>query len=328
MLIYLTRRLLLAALTLWLVTILVYGLIRSMPGNPLQAQEAALSPDMQLSPADRERMMKLYGLDKPWHVAYFTWMGNLVVERDLGNSFNRNVPVSRLIGERIGLTLKLTVSSLLLAYLLSIPLGLYCSVRGGAADERALSTVLYMLYSMPVYVAALILQYFLAFKYDLLPLFGSHSEVGWEAMTAWQKTVDGVWHAILPVTCFTYGSLAYYSRFIRANMQEALREDYVRTARAKGLGPVRVTVGHAFRNTLIPLATLMGLTLPTLLSGSIILEQIFSWQGIGSLFFESIGTRDYSVIMALTLMFAVLTLAGQLLADILYAVVDPRVRLN
>jgi peptide/nickel transport system permease protein len=148
---------------------------------------------------------------------------------------------------------------------------------------------------------------------------------GYEILSAAGKTLDLFKHALLPITCFTYASLAYYSRFIHANMQEVIRQDYIRTARAKGVPPWRVIWHHAFRNTLIPLVTLIGLTLPALLSGAVILEQIFSWPGIGQLFFESIGKRDYETIMALTLMFSVLTLVGQLLADVLYAVVDPRV---
>jgi peptide/nickel transport system permease protein len=129
----------------------------------------------------------------------------------------------------------------------------------------------------------------------------------------------------MPIVCFTYGSLAYYSRFIRANLQEVVRQDYIRTARAKGVGPRTILWKHAFRNTLIPLVTLLGLTLPSLFSGAVILEQIFQWPGMGRLYFEAIGQRDYNVVMGLTLMFSVLTLLGQLLADVLYAVVDPRV---
>jgi peptide/nickel transport system permease protein len=146
-----------------------------------------------------------------------------------------------------------------------------------------------------------------------------------DSMTFWQQVVDRARHCALPVACYTYGSLAYYSRFIRANMQEVVRQDYIRTARAKGVGPWRVLTRHAFRNTLIPLVTMMGLTLPALLSGAIILEQIFSWPGMGSLFFEAIRERDYPTLMGLVLLFSVLTLMGQLLADFLYAVVDPRV---
>ena len=135
-------------------------------------------------------------------------------------------------------------------------------------------------------------------------------------------------HAILPLVCMTYVSLAWYSRFINTNLQEVLRQDYIRTARAKGAGPVRVLVHHAFRNTLIPLVTLLGLSLPALLGGSVIVEQIFTWPGMGRLFFESLRERDYPTIMGLTLLFSLLTLAGQLVADILYAWVDPRVSME
>jgi peptide/nickel transport system permease protein len=156
-----------------------------------------------------------------------------------------------------------------------------------------------------------------------LPLFGMSdlpTDAGWAARAA-----DIARHAILPVTCQTYVSLAYDSRFIKANMEEAVRQDYIRTARAKGAGPGRVLFCHAFRNTLIPLVTLLGLSLPGLIGGSVIIEQIFTWPGMGRLFFESIRERDYPTIMGLTLMFSVLTLIGQLLADLLYCLVDPRV---
>jgi peptide/nickel transport system permease protein len=139
------------------------------------------------------------------------------------------------------------------------------------------------------------------------------------------KLIDIGRHLILPLACLTYGGLAYDSRFIKANMEEALRQDYIRTARAKGASYWRIIVVHAFRNTLIPFVTLLGLSLPALLSGAVILEGIFGWPGMGQLFFNSIGRRDYDAIMGLTLMFTTLTLMGQLLADILYAFVDPRV---
>ena len=185
-----------------------------------------------------------------------------------------------------------------------------------------------MLYSLPSFVAALLLQMYFAIELRgtafELPLFGMVSD-DFDTMTRGEQVADLFRHSILPVTCYTYGSLAYYSRFVRANMLEVVRQDYIRTARAKGVGPTRVLLHHAFRNTLIPLVTMIGLTLPTLLSGSIILEQIFSWPGMGKLFFESIRERDYPTLMGLMLMFSTLTLMGQLLADLLYAIVDPRV---
>jgi peptide/nickel transport system permease protein len=326
MLTYLIRRLAIALITLLLVNFIIYGLIRNMPGNPLTQELSRLDPGKLMKPEDFERLNKIYGLDKPWYIAFGDWLRSLS-QMDLGRSFTRKRPVVDLIAERIWPTLMLSITSLGLTYLLAIPLGLYSSARAGKFDERFSSTVLYMLYSFPSFVAALFLQLFFAVKLGWLPLFGMYSD-DYERLSGWGKTVDLFWHAVLPITCYTYGSLAYYSRFIRANMHEVLRQDYIRTARAKGLGPVKVLVQHAFRNTLIPLVTLIGLTLPGLLSGSIIIEQIFSWPGMGRLFFESIRERDYPTIMGLTLMFSVLTLAGQLLADILYATVDPRVRLD
>ena len=324
---YLIRRILLGALTLLLITCVVYGLIRAMPGSPLDTDPAMMDPSRQPDPKEFERMAKNYGLDKPWYQAYWVWLGNLV-QGDLENSFVYNEPVVQVIRKRLGPTMLLSVTSLVLAYVLAVPMGLFSTVRSGRLDERSLSTLLYMLYSFPSFVAALFLQLLFAVKLAgtpfELPLFGmksaEYAEMSWLGQT-W----DLFLHMILPVICFTYGSLAYYSRFVKANMEEVIRQDYIRTAKAKGAGTVRVIWHHAFRNTMIPFVTLLGLTLPALLGGAIILEQIFNWPGMGQLYFESISRRDYPVIMGLTLMFSILTLLGQLLADILYAFVDPRI---
>jgi peptide/nickel transport system permease protein len=324
MLQYLIRRLLIGALTLMLISFLIYGLIRHIPGTPLTADPALMDPSKQLDEQELARLERLYGLDKPWYQAYWVWLGN-VVRFDLGRSISQNnVPVAGLIVQRMGATLLLSVSSLLLTYLLAIPIGLWATVHSGTARERTVSTLLYMLYSLPSFVGALFLQILLAVKLEWLPLFGMTSD-NYASLSLPGKVWDIFQHAALPIVCFTYGSLAYYSRFIRANMQEVIRQDYIRTARAKGVPSRRVIWHHAFRNTLIPLVTLIGLTLPHLLSGAVILEQIFSWPGMGRLYFEAIVRRDYDTIMGLTLMFSVLTLLGQLLADVLYAVVDPRV---
>jgi peptide/nickel transport system permease protein len=324
---YLVRRILLGFVTLWLITFVVYALIRAMPGDPLTIQEMNLDPSRKISEADHERMKRAYGLDKPWHIAYFQWMGNLV-QGDMGRSFSEKEPVTTVIGRRIGPTMLLSVTSLSLTYLLAVPLGLFATVRSGKPDERALSTALYMLYSLPSFVAALLLLVLFTLKLQgtvfELPLRGMTSD-DFRDLSLFGKAADVLRHMALPLLCYTYGSLAYFSRFVKANMEEVIRQDYIRTARAKGVGPMRVLIHHAFRNTLIPFVTLLGLTLPALLGGSVILEMIFSWPGMGQLFFQSIGRRDYPVIMGLTLMFSCLTLLGQLLADILYAVVDPRI---
>jgi peptide/nickel transport system permease protein len=324
---YLVRRVLLGVLTLWLVSFLVYGLVRSMPGSPLLARMERMDPRRQFRAEELERMKKIYGLDKPWPVAYWEWLGN-VVRFNLGNSFSRYQPVTQVIGERVGPTLLLSGTSLLLGYLLAVPMGLYATARGGKLDERSLSVALYMLYSLPAFVAALFLQMIFAVKLQgtalELPLDGMVGR-NFAELSTLGKAWDLFRHALLPTLCLTYGTLAYDTRFIQANMQEVLRQDYIRTARAKGVSRFKVIVRHAFRNTLIPFVTMLGLELPLVLSGAIILEQIFTWPGMGRLFFEAIREYDYPTIMGLVLLFSILTLLGQLLADILYAVVDPRV---
>jgi peptide/nickel transport system permease protein len=250
-----------------------------------------------------------------------------VVQGDFAASFRERKPVTDVIGQRVGPTLLLSGLSILITYVLSVPIGLYSTVRSGKFDERSSSVLLYVLYSLPTYVAALQLLalFYVRLKGTQWQLKPGMVSDDYASFTNIGKIQDIGIHLILPLICFTYGSLAYYSRFVKANMEEAIRQDYIRTARAKGVGPLRVLVQHAFRNTLIPFVTLIGLTLPGILSGSIILEQIFSWPGMGSLFFEAITYRDYPVIMGLVLMFSILTLLGQLLADVMYAIVDPRV---
>jgi len=324
---YLIRRVLLGLLTLLLITMVIYTLIRLMPGNPLATDAAMMNPENMPSEEDIQRMRAAYGLDKSIPEAYLHWLTNMV-QGDFGSSFSEKKPVLEVIGSRVTNTLLLTVPSLILAYVLAIPIGLFSTWRSGKVDERLIGVGLYMLYAVPSFIAALFLQLLFAVKLEgsafELPLMGIQSDE-YETFTSTQKVWDLLKHMILPVISFTYVSLAYYSRFIKANMEEVVRQDYIRTAKAKGLGPLRIMIHHAFRNTLIPFVTLLGLSLPALLGGAIILEQIFNWPGMGQLYFRSILTRDYPVIMGLTFALSVLTLLGQLLADILYAFVDPRI---
>ena len=326
MLSYIIRRVFIGLITLLLITFVVYGLVRHMPGTPLTIATAESDPSKNLSDDDLARLNKIYGLDKHWTQAYFIWIGN-VARLDFGRSISRKTPVARLIRERVPATLILSITSLTLTYLLSIPIGLRATVRSGTLEERGVSTVLYMLYSLPAFVAALFMQILIAVKLGWLPLMGIVSD-DYEGMSTFAKTWDVCMHAFMPVLCFTYASLAYYSRFIKSNMEEVIRQDYIRTAKAKGVHPTKIVLYHAFRNTLIPLVTMLGLTLPGLLGGAILLEQIFQWPGMGRLFFEALSGRDYPTIMGLVLMFSLLTLLGQLLADIFYALVDPRVSLS
>jgi peptide/nickel transport system permease protein len=325
---YLIRRIGIGVLTLVVITFLIMALIRNMPGDPVKMIAAGGEEGRVENRANAElmeMMRKSYGLDKPWYVGYWTWMGN-VVRGDLGRSYYDQKPVTLRIGERIGATLTLSLISIALIYLVSIPLGIYATARNGRWQEQLLSSFLYMLYSFPALVMALYLILLFSVKLDLLPLRGMRSDVpGWEDMGLFAKALDRFKHLVMPVFCYTYGGVAFYTRFVRSNLLEVVRQDYVRTARAKGLSEPTVLFKHAFRNSLIPLVTLLGLALPGLLGGSVILEQIFSWPGIGRLFLEAILQRDYPVIMGVTFMFAVMVLIGNLLADVLYAFVDPRI---
>jgi peptide/nickel transport system permease protein len=325
----LLRRSLLAVFTLLVITFLVYGLIRNMPGNPLAIEMAEGDPSKQMSKEDYELAKQAYGLDKPWHEAYVYWLGNLA-RFDLGKSFRYRKPVTELISERLGPTLLLSIPSFFITYLLAIPLGLFATRRSGKLDERLVSLVFYALYSLPSYVLALWLLYYFYLRLAGTPfqLSPGMTSDHYAELSGAGKLADLLRHMILPLFCYSYGSLAYDTRFIKANMEEAIRQDYVRTARAKGLDDRTILYKHAFRNTLIPFVTLIGLTLPSLIGGAILLEQIFSWPGVGRLYYDALNVRDYPVIMGLTFMFAVVTLAAQLLADFLYALVDPRVTYN
>ncbi len=322
---YLIRRLMFAGFTLLVFTVLMYALIRNIPGTPLTLLGAE-DPSRKIGAEDLVLLNKAYGLDKPWYRAYGEWLGN-VARFDLGTSFRYRKSVTGLIFERLGPTLLLSVTSFTITYLVAIPIGLFMTRRSGRPAERILSVVLYMLYSLPTYVAALWLLYWFYLRlhgtvFQLPPGMVSDN---YAELSGAGKLMDLGRHLILPLICYSYGALAYDTRFIKANMEEAMRQDYIRTARAKGVGSGRVLWVHAFRNTLIPFVTLIGLTLPGLISGAVILEQIFSWPGIGKLLYEAITFNDYPLIMGLTFMFAVATLLSQLLADVLYAFVDPRI---
>ncbi len=323
---FLIRRLLIGVFTLLCITFLQYALLRFMPGTPLTLNMAELDPTKTISVEQMEQLKKIYGLDKPFYEAYAIWLKQLL-QGDMGNSFTHKKPVARLITERLGPTLFLSITSLLVAYAAAVPMGLFVAARSGTKTERGLSTALYMLYSFPNFVAALLLQMWVALKLGWFPLFGMVSD-NYDSLSTLGKVKDLFWHLTLPLICYTYAALAYDVRFINANLQEVIRQDYIRTAKAKGLSGATILVKHAFRNTLIPLITSLGLMLPSLVSGAVIIEQIFSWPGIGRMFFESITARDYPTLMGLLLMFSVMTVVGQLLADILYALVDPRVRLG
>jgi len=319
MLIYTLRRLAYLVPTLLGITIVTFVIISLAPGNPADVVRGTAT----VSPEVYDEMLRLYGLDKPVLVRYGIWLQRLVTF-DFGSSFVDHRPVLAKVGERLPATLILNGASLFLTLLFAIPFGLYSAVRQHSKFDKIGGTVLYMLYSLPEFWVALLLIMLFGVKLDLLPFIGIESLNAGE-LGFWARLWDRLLHMVLPTVCLTYGALAFLSRFVRGSTLEVIHQDYIRTARAKGLDDSRVVYKHIFKNTLIPVVTLLGILLPTLISGSIILEYIFSWPGIGQLFFNSVMSRDYPTVMGLSFITSLLVLLSTLVADLLYTWVDPRV---
>ncbi|GLI33112.1 ABC transporter permease [Desulforhabdus amnigena] len=329
---YLFKRLLQIIPTLLGITLITFLIIQLAPGNPavlkLQMASQGQIGDSALSQQIIEQTKKLYGLDKPLPVQYLLWVKR-VFTLDFGTSYKDHRRVWDKIAERLPITIQLNVISIFLVYLIAIPCGIYSATRSGSFSDRLLTLFFFFLYSLPSFwVAVLLIMLFGGGDFwDIFPVYGI-SSIGAETLPFAQWLADRLWHLILPVICLTYGGLAYLSRLTRADMLEVIREDYIRTARAKGLSERVVIFKHAFRNALLPIITLLAFLLPSMFGGSVIIESIFSIPGMGQLGFEAVLSRDYPVIMAITTLSAFLTLIGLLISDILYATLDPRIKLE
>lgn len=321
---YIIKRLLLAVPTFFGITMVTFAIMHLAPGDPLDAQLDE-SLDTTMSPRTYDLLRQHFGLDQPLHVQYFSWVKG-IVSLDFGNSFSDHRPVWDKIRERLPWTVSLAIISLGLGLALAIPIGIHSAVKPNGLFDTGVGAFLYMLYSVPSYVvASILLVLVVTFQMDWLPIRGAFSD-NHDQMSLMGKAADFAKHCVLITICYVYPSLAYQSRFIRGNMLEVVDQDYIRTARAKGLDERTVIRKHAFRNVLIPLLTYLGLVTPAIIGGSVILEVMFNWPGIGRLFFTSIMQRDYPTVMGLSVMTALLVQLGTLLADISYALVDPRVR--
>jgi peptide/nickel transport system permease protein len=322
MLFYALRRLAYLVPTLLGITVVTFFIISLAPGNPVDMiQSGVMSSNVSVEAYNE--MLRLYGLEEPVHVRYGIWLKRLLT-LDFGNSFLDHRPVMEKVSERLPPTLILNLVSLVMALVFAVPLGLYSAVRQYSLFDKVGGTVLYMLYSLPEFWVAIVLIMVVGVKLEWLPFFGMES-IGARESGFFPLLWDRILHLILPAICLTYGSVAYLSRFVRGSTLEVIRQDYIRTARAKGLDDASVVYRHVFKNTLIPVLTLLGILLPTLISGSVILEYIFSWPGIGQLFFEAVLSRDYPTVMGLSFLTAVLVLASTLVADLLCAWADPRI---
>lgn len=318
---FLVRRIALAIPTLFGIVVVVFFLMHLAPGSPASALGSAES-GRRVSAAARAELRHLYGLDRPLPERFVRWLGR-VARFDLGESFVDRRPVSERIREALPATLALNGLALFFTLAIAIPLGVAAGGRPEGPFDRTSAVVLFALYSTPVFWAALLLQTLLSVKLGWLPLYGVSSD---PSPGGFAGFADRLAHLALPVTCLTYGSLAFFARLVRAGVAEARSQDFVTAALARGLSRRQALWRHAFRNALLPLVTLLGLLLPGLLSGSVIVERIFAWPGLGRLYFDSILSRDYPVVLGLSLIGGVVTLAATLAADVAAALVDPRLR--
>src|SRR5437867_4487004 len=325
---YFVKRFLLIIPTLLGISVISFLIIQLAPGDPaaLKLGDAAQGVrDQALAEQIIKETRALYGLDQLLYIQYLRWLKRIVT-LDFGESLRDHRPIIEKLKERIPVSIRLSGISLLLAYLISIPLGIYSSTHQYSAGDKISTVALFTLYSLPnFWVATMAIVYLGGGDFwDVFPVFGLQS-VGSQNWPFWTRVQDQLWHLILPVTCMTYYTFAALSRYMRSSMLEVIRQDFIRTARAKGLSERLVIYRHALRNSLIPIVTLMADLLPALIGGSIVVETIFSIPGMGQLSFESVQFRDYPMIMAIFTLSALLTLVGILLADFLYTLVDPRI---
>ncbi|MCS7176576.1 MAG: ABC transporter permease [Candidatus Kapabacteria bacterium] len=328
---YAVQRVLLFIPTLFLITLLTFGISRLAPGDPAALKvgvtaEGGIAGRTGLNERTLELLRQQWHLDKPIWQQYLLWLRDLI-RLDFGRSFQDNRPVLEKIGERLPITLAMNVLAVLLAYGIAIPLGVYSAARAGSWVDRAVAFVLFALYSLPTFwVGMLAITFLCNPEYlALFPTGGVRSVFHSENWSLWRRILDYAWHLTLPMLVYTYSSFAFISRQTRSAMLEVLRQDYIRTAYAKGVSSGVALWKHALRNSLIPIVTILAGVLPALIGGSVIVETLFSIPGMGELSFRALVARDYPVIMAVFTLSAILTLVGILLADILYAVVDPRI---
>lgn len=321
MLNYLARRLLFMIPLLLGITVITFVIIHLAPGRPT---DSITYGNPKLGTDTRTRLETLYGLDKPLTVQYATWLARFI-KLDFGTSFSDSRPVIKKIMERLPATILLNTLALLVIFIVAIPLGVLSAAKRDTPFDKTVTVTSFIAYAMPTFWLALLLMMLFGVYWRILPLGGMYS-ANYELLSNSKKALDLVWHLILPVFVSAFGGFASITRYSRSQMLEVLNQDYIRTARAKGLPEYKVIYKHALRNALLPIITLLGLSLPGLIGGGVIFETIFSWPGMGRLGWEAVMSRDYPVIMGVGVLSAILTLTGNLIADIMYAYADPRIR--
>ncbi len=311
---YVAQRSVQAAVLLLLVSLVGYAIMNLAPGGPL----AVYVHNPQVTPEKIDLLRHQLGLDRPWYLRYVTWLQGLAAGH-WGYSYYTGRPVLEMIGERLPATFTLMLSAFALALALSFPLGVLAATRKYSWPDHLLSFGSFFVWAMPTFWLGLMLQMTLAVRWHLLPVAGMHDIDN-------RSAADLLRHLAMPAMVLGIGSIASWSRYLRSGMLEVLGQDYVRTAYAKGLAARRVINRHVVRNALIPIVTIMGLDLHVLFSGAVITEAIFGWPGMGRLFLAALNNRDYPLQMAGLIISSALLIAGNLLADLMYAALDPRIR--
>jgi peptide/nickel transport system permease protein len=322
MLTYIIKRLLLAVpLVLGIVT-MTFFISHLAPGDPM---DMYLEPQRQrqMDPEVVELLRKRYGLDQPVHVQYVTWLKNFA-RGDFGESFRSRRPVKDMLVEAVPYTLQLTILAIILDALIGITIGIVSAVKQYSRLDKAVTVGSLIIYSIPSFWLALMLIMVFSVNLGWFPTSQTRS-MNYEDLTAIGKTLDRAWHLVLPVFVMGIAGAAGTARYMRNKLLEVLNEEYIMAARARGFREKTVIAKHALRNAMIPIVTIYGMSLPFLLGGATIIETIFAWPGMGRLTVGAVGGRDYPIIMATVTIAAVLTVLGNLLADITYAAVDPRV---
>jgi peptide/nickel transport system permease protein len=317
---FLIRRLLFLLPVLLLISVLTFALLVSMPGDPL---DMLVLGDPTVTQADIQRLKELYGLNDPFPVRYAKWMGQ-VMQGNLGYSRTYKVPVTELVLPRVNNTIVLASLALALSLVVSIPLGVYSAVRPYSLGDYAATLFAFVGYALPAFWLGLLMIIVFGVHLGWLPPGGlAGSDVAADPAS---QFLDRLKHLVMPVIVLGLGSMATWTRYMRSSLLEVIRLEYIQTARAKGLGELTVISRHALRNALIPMVTLLANTLPVLLGGSVIVETVFTYPGMGKLLYDSVLGNDFSVSMAILMVLAVAVVGLNLLADVTYGILDPRIR--
>ncbi len=328
MLVYLLRRILVAIPTFIGITLVTFVIINTAPGGPIEQKLQKLRDSgnsVGISQEVLDGLAKQYGFDKPLYERYFIWIKN-ITRLDFGESFTYQEPVIDVISSKFPVSLLFGIASLLLTYIICIPLGVKKAIRAGGVFDQVSGIILYIMVSIPPLVLGIFLIVWFAggSYFDWFPIGGIRSDE-YASFTLMGKIGDRIHHFVLPLTCYVIGGFTELTMLVRNSMLDVIKSDFVRTARSKGLEDNKVYFKHALRNALIPVATGLGGFLRVFLAGSLIVETIFNLDGIGLLGYQSILSRDYNVIMGLTFISAMLLLLGNIMSDFIYVLVDPRI---